>query len=691
MANVWQCRKGTLPNNLECVFRSVSFDDNGEQCNSSCSRGCRDVYNLYPEHDFATGEINYQPTSNDPFRIGDMAQTWENLTGHQTGKNFDYRDFDADTNMHPLYSVSEHNYPTKPRITIDDVGDVFGDDNPAIVHSGWNTEKFYGISNVEMCNRGIYGRFDKKSGMVKHPCLISHIGVPGWVNYTTRNETVKKTLYLGYATDQEIIQFATNLFSDKRVAKRMIDGMIAVKNGEFINLWLLMCNNFVGQKEKSVFMTKVSIKSPNSIYKGHINLANFISLFHNIRNLSWREVFTDENSVEKSITHNVHRDIAMTLSENILNWILNYPELQKITLNNGTTYPTNKRYWFLIPMLRDAMKRGILNKKAMLPQWLVDMIKEKNEPEVRIFGQIMKYNELPEDIKDDYHEAQYHHLDTENKMDLPSNLYPGMLNIKKELAAAGISIQDTVGTQGWGQFLEILKLGRRWSMREVQTAFEQFIQSWCEDKPSLFYDWLDIVVNAPLEPTSTVSKEEFDSIVQKIKDNGGEGLVEVEPEDVQEMEAGCPTMYAEGTMQSSRAFAANILQGSLMYDRLDDGSYKRIMWDSWDEWKAINASSNWHETKGKISHARETSHETFYAMLAKAGIFKKDVKEMKKHFSNEAYEEAMNAHADNIASLESVISTGLDGDEIVDLKGYDPSSDEFTNLTGQEGIWLGEE
>jgi hypothetical protein len=683
--NIFQCRNGVLPGGLECIFRITRMDETGNKKTFGCLRhgGHQgfDHYNLYPEHDPATGDAVYQPTNpSDPFKTGEIILSWENLTSHQSGRNYDFRDFPAD--IHPQYSIAEHNHPTKSFLGEDDLGEIFGDDNPALVHSGWNTEKFYKIPSVEYCQGGIYGHYDPKSDMIMHSCMRSHLGTPGWINYTNRKESAqKKDLYIGYATDEEIISFAGSMFKDKKIALRMADAMLEVKRGKFINLWTLMSNNFVSPKVKREFMNRTSTTSESSIYRGKANLLHFCALYGHIDGMQWYEQVTDANGVTSMVPKATHKDIRIVLKENILNWVLNYPPLKKI-LVGGSKYPTDQRYWFVVLLLKQAKKDGILNKKAMLPDWLINLIKAKNDPEVRLFGEIMNYSQLPAEYKNEYHVAQHAYLGT-TPLDTISSLYPGMINIKKELLGDGKKIDIL----GWGQFLEILKLGRRWSISEIRNAFEHFIPSWLRDEPDIFYAWLQAVADLPMEETDSVSTDEFKELLKK---EGRKAFAEPGP--VQILEHGAVNFnHGEGGLSAGRAFASNILDASLDWEN----------WVTWADWNVVRMPiGNWFEANAKVRIVRESGHETFWAMLAAHGGLIDDRKEidriladqtLNETLSQDAYEEALESSQHNIATTRSTVEAGLDGEDLTNLMCDDPFNGTVTHLDKGEGIWDGEE
>lgn len=683
--NIFQCRNGSLPGGLECIFKIIRKDETGNRKVFGCSKHSGkhgfDHYNLYPEHNQATGDIIYQPSNpSDPYKLGEIVISWENLTSHQSGRNFDSRSFPAD--IHPLYTQSEHNYPTKHFLGPDDLGEVFGDENPALVHPGWTTEKFYGLSMVEYCQGGIYGRYDEKADMVMHPCMRSHTELPNWVNYTNRKEEKpKKDLYIGFSSDNDIVNFANSFFKDVRIASRMSQAMIKVKNGTFINLWTLMSNNFVDHNTKRDFMKRTSVDSLATIYRGRANLQQFWILYNSLDSVSWNNTVLDENGVEISEKCKIYKDFVKIYKENILNWIMNYPLLKEVINKPQSKFEPYDRYWFVILLLKKARKDNILNLKVDIPDWLKNIILEKNDPVIRLFGKAMKYSELPAEYKAEYHDSQLDYVGS-NTWDAVDSRYPGMLNIKKEL----INEKNKIDILGWGQFLEILKLGRRWTMNEIKNAYEHFRVSWFQEDPSIFYDWLDKVVNLPIEDENSLSENEFGKLLEKIGGTENDPIKRKgmkEPEPIQALVYGSDHYnLGDGSLSPQRAFASNIIDASLNWKN----------WETWDDWNVVKMPlGNWFEATGKVRSIREPEHDTFWTMLAAKGGLVDDLRETKKMLPDYVYEEAMKASQENIATLDSIVEGGLDSDDLGELMAYDNSDGSMTHLDKGEGLWHGEE
>ncbi|MCK9429365.1 MAG: hypothetical protein M0R17_05135 [Candidatus Omnitrophica bacterium] len=633
--NVLECKNSRL-GKLKCIFRIIKTDEFGNEIDLGCGKKRKDVYNLYPEFD-SNGDINYQHTNRlDPIKIGEMSTTIENLTQHQSGKQFDFRSFPAD--IHPLYSTSEFNIPNKNNDinNIDQVGEVFGEYNPFLIGTSWNIEKFHGISQVEYCQGGIYGMFDKNTNMTIHACMKSYIGLPNWKNYTYRQEKpIKKELYIGFASNDEIINFASTFFKNKQIASIMSDAMIAVKNGEFINLWTLMSNNFIAHEVKRNFMGKTSIDNLKNIYKGYINFKYFFELYDYIGKVSW---------IENNVTKILPKEMIKLYKENILNWILNHPQLTKITKKEY--YNTNERYWWVIMLVKRALKEGILNKNAIFPQFLVDLIKQKQNYNIKLFND-KSLIDLPAEYKKEYIDSILYNLDSD-KAESINNLYPTMINIKKIIQQdKDFNQLDICG--GWNQFCDILKVGQRWSIGEILNCWEHYKDSFIEDNPRMFYDWLNNISTLPVD---SVLMNNYDDILEL----GGNDF-----------------NLGDGILTSAKLFASNILDNSLYWDT----------WQSWEEFNVIKVPlCNWWEASAKVSRTRESNYETFYTILSSCNVLNN-----KHHYNEEAVENIRSG----ISNFDSMIETDIDSDDYSDLSEFDSHTGEQSHLNGRIGVWRAEE
>lgn len=681
--NIHTCRKGTLKidgsrkNDLLCLYRIVKTDDEGNIISYGCAKCAgkqgHDNYNLFPEVD-ESGDIVYQETNQkDPWKLGETTFIEESLTQHQSGKTYNFRTLPAD--IHPEYSVSEHNNPIISENTDvrndSNVGEIFGDGFPTLVSTAWTTEKYYGINKVEVCNEAIYGKFNIKSNMIMHACLRSYIGTPGWINYTYSNESInKKELYIGYASDEKIKEFAFSHFKNEKIANIMYDAMLLVKKGVFINLWTLMTNNFVDDTIKKSFMAKTSFISNASIYKGRINLKHFCDFYRFIDKMTWikKTINADGKQVKENCS--ISSDIKRMYKENILNWILNYPELKNIELGK-VNYSTSQRYWYVLSLAKLALKEKILNANVLLPNWLSKLAKDKIDPEVRLFGELTTFSKLPAEYKSEYISGLFNHTakDTTKTID---NIYPSMRNIKKDIYGDMKLVHKAVGYSGWGQFCEILKLGQKWSMAEIRNAFEHFIPSWIKNDPSIFYNWLFDISELPIDPIYTVTQDEYNELLKKAKkasiaEIGSQQLLEHGASDFD---------FGDGALSSERAFVRNIL----------DASIKPKDWETWDDWNVCKIPiSKWYEATTRLKVKRNNGHNVFWTKLASCGGLKRDNK-ARQMLINAHLIEALESNEESLANLSGVVEGGLDINDVNDIE----SLNDNYFIRGEE-LCLGEE
>lgn len=666
--NINECKSSKRKDGLECIFRVVNLDHNGMVVGHQCAIKSKDVYNILPETN-SDDTINYQHVNHGiPIRAGDQAVIWESLTQHQTGKSFDAGSGDnAGMEFHPLYSVSEHNFPTKHKLGTTDIGEVFGEENPALVHPGWTEQKFYGKSNVEYCKLGIYGRFDKSNGIIMHKALRPHMDVPGFINYGITKVTSRKTFFLETATIHDIIVYARSVFHEKKTADRMAEGMIASKEGTFINLYILMKNNFATESEIKKFMTDVSFETMGSIYKTKPDIEMFYKLYINLHRVQVQTRTYNETRKEIYTTAKLDPNQVRLYKENMVNWILNYPKWKELIPGLETKYPRDQRYWFLRPLLHRALRVDkILDPNVRLPEWLLNILKEKNDLKVNIFGEQKSVSSLPEDLKSDLITAKHNHLDLKNNMDSVMTMYPGMLNIKTEMKAAGFDPSE-VGSQGWGQFVQILKIGKLWTMLEILTAWERFVPSWIQDEPSPFYEWLNKVANGSSDPVYSLSQDELDEITSK----HGRNPVHAGPQEV--IEEGDTLDGFEG-QQKKKAFASNILGVCSTWEE----------WDSWEDYSADRVLlQTSYDGLMKIKPSREVRNDAVWLQLAKLAargeVFKKDHKDLIHKLTDETRNEA--THPDTDVTVSDGISvTGIDLNDRTDISGYNHSTDEYNML-----------
>jgi hypothetical protein len=373
---------------------------------------------------------------------------------------------------------------------------------------------------------------------------------------------------------------------------------------------------------------------------------------------------------EVIVTSNIRPEDVKKYRENLINWILNYPKWKTILVGTGGRYQRDERYWFLKPMLQRALRVDkVIDPKVKPPEWLLQILKETNEPEVSIFGELKKVSELPEDLRSEFDLAKYSNVRSDTPQDTIMSIYPGMINIKKELVIAGFDPNE-LGVQGWGQFVHLLKIGRLWSMLEITTAWDRFVPSWIQDDPKIFYEWLQKVADSPTDPVYSVSQEELDAITTKL---GKEAII---ADTVVIIEEG-DTLGETGDGMKKKAFAANLLNVSLNWDE----------WESWDDFESDKVPlQSWYETTSRVSKSRESTGDVFWNQLAKlaarGAIFKEDYKNIAKKLCNETRNEAIHPDTDVVVP-DGVIMTGIDTADRQDINGYNSLTDEYSTFSSE--------
>jgi hypothetical protein len=674
--SIYECQLGTK-GNRECVFRITRTDPiTGKPVVHGCMRfggkPGRDFYNLFPETD-KEGYITFQPTNptEAPFwRLGESPITMESLTDNNNGRTYlGFRDIPSDSTLHPLYTHEERNIPTKSYLSDDDVGEIMGDDNPALVNQHWGDIRFIKKDTVEKCKPSIFGVFLPSENMVMSACLRSHVGeVPNWVNYTKRTDKSQKELLVCYATHDEIRKFC-NKYLGSPASERLFDALVLISKGTYINIWSLLRNNFVDKSTIKKIQSAISSVSIDSLYKTEVDIKAHCEFFHLLEKAEWKSSYVDENGNKIDITQRIPREKLRIYKENLLNFILNSPDLKKCLSVPKLT--KSFRYWHVVALMRVALKEGILNPDMSLPQWLVDIIKQKDIPYTKLFGKMMSYKELPHEYKGEFHDVQYLRL---NQVD---DLYPGMRIIKKEVD------HKILGSQGWYQFCEILKCGRIWSINEIKNAFERFVPSWMQDDPSIFLEWVNNIADLPFEDVISMLPDELDSIRKKT------GCVTLDFPKIELMEKGAISL-TDGSLSEARGFAINIMSSIL--PKIDEKTGKPIpwrMWESWEDWNAYKAPiSNWYEATARIKLHKECNHDTFWARMARMGGYFKDKARARKLLTEETMREAMESHEEGLSDLaNSVDEVGLNTDDLFIMNGIDSRNNE----EGRDGLWLGQE
>lgn len=669
---------------LHCAFKMMRKNpETGEVEDLGCQKcGGRghDEYAIYPEFkgsmiDFKLIATDGRIVNNDtnPYVPSDMkigpTVIWENISGHnQNGLNFDFRDFPADSYLHPLYHREERNVPLSSMLDTDDVGEIFGGTEPVLVVPGWNIETFYGHDRVEVCRQGIYGRYDEGTDMVLPKCLRSYTrDIPNWVDYSGRDEWfMPREFFVDGATDESIVAFCHKHFADTTTAERMADALKSIRNGDWINVTTLMTNNFASDSERRDFMEVVSLKTRRDLYKGSVNLQRYCELYTYLDRAEWISSRRDENGKEVQEVKKIPKDICVLFKQNLMNWILNSPTVQNIMVGNES-YGVRERYWYVSEMLRKAKKEKVLDRKVKLPKWLIKQFtNSRNDKKVfDLFGETYDYDEAPKELKDEYVDSIILRL-----KEGPKQLYPGMLKVR--------DIIDS-GKSGpiWFSFLDILNAGRRWNVSEIQTAWDYFQRAWMQEDPSIFWNWVDDMESLPYETEYSVSQDEF---VKKLEKLNGIAMHYPEFQEVIPNENGKPLIGAlelglgDSDISPSRTFAKNLLEC-----QIDDDTFDVIQRNTIDVY----------DGRARVKHRRECSHETFWNELARVGLA--GDKAAKATLSRETHEEFEATRNDSTVTQDSTLEGGFDNGDLDGMKSQDPYSGELSSFEGGPNIWQDEE
>jgi hypothetical protein len=657
LRNVLDKQKCSLPGGLQCVYNIIRRNAiTGEKVYHGCCLHSGDHYNIYPEFESqmqggclvaTTGKVvnnDDNPYIPNDFKVG-LTVVWENVTNqHEDGMNFDFRDFPAD--IHPLYHREARNVPIPLDDDTDPIGEIFGDLSPVLVSTGWMEESWYGHDRVEVCKKGIYGIYDNRINTTKPKCMKSYINqIRGWINYTNQSDTSKpKQFYACEESDELILEFCYKWFN-ATVAERIADGIIYVKNGGYINMWSLLENNFIDEPSRRAFMNQISLKSKKNLYKGSFNIQSYCALYDQIDKMIWPHYYTDESGEVKQKLIQYPEEMRKLFKENILNFIMNHPSLEKTQVGQDSGYKTSQRYWHAMMLFRRAKKEKLINPRQKLPNWLVTQYNDtmRHDCIIVTHDKTVSWNKATKEEKDDFIDAKI--LRVENAKDL----YPHMERVED---IVNYHKQDMM----WFQFCDILKAGRRWNKSEIQSAWEIFNVAYAQDNPSIFWDWVEDFASRPLE--------------DEISING----LEVLQQGAMRLNTG------DGNITGSRSFAANLI-----------GLRTGCTTDSFD----INKMpmQNWYEVtgRGKGGSSRNPK-DIFWENLAKLGGLDNDDFYRERFMSDDDYLEATGGKGDEFYSeveqdilvwspYESIslsTPTGFSDSDIDSMCIYDSRSDDLS-------------
>lgn len=658
--NVQRTQRCNLSGGLVCVYNLVRRDPvTGEKIEYGCSLRSSDFYNIYPEFDEQGNVVNQDPNPTVPsdFKLGPTV-IWENITNqHQDGMSFDFRTFPAD--IHPMYHVEHRNIPIKPREGEDPLGEIIGEGEPALVSSGWVEDTWYGNDRVEKCRFGLYGRKDNRSNLVRPKAAKSYVGeIKDWINFSNQpmhgNE---KQFFVCEESNEEIMNLCKKWFEEK-VANRVFEALVHIKNGGYVNLWKLVENNFVDNETRKNFFRFISTKSKSLLYKRNVNIEHYFRLYDHIGKMKWKHEYIDENGNTVKTVNKIPKEIVKLWRQNILNFILNYPPLQNAVIDRGTGYRTNERYWWAMMMFKRAIdkKDPIANMNMALPQWFVDQYKitGKYDPVIEIHGEKKHWSEANQLEKDDYIEAKIVRVQN------ASDLYPHMERIED-------IIDHHKKDSMWYIFCDILRAGRRWNRTEIQSAWDVFQRSWINNDPAIFWDWVEELACRPIEDEISIDGKE---VIR-------EGAMRLD--------------LGEGNISASRSFASNLI-----------GLRTCCKKDSYD----INKMppQDWYDAKGRSKPGMtKNPKDCFWDLLAKCGGLIGDKRIGEHTIGEQDYQEATMLIGDYESQIEEglagfnvyearslSIETGFSDSDFSQISMYDVDNDDLHPLR-EEDPWQGEE
>ncbi len=425
--------------------------ETGKVEEKGCSLKLKDEYRLYPEHDTNGDVIQNNRASSDPFPPG-VSIIWENDAPNENGLTFSFRRNRAEEyNFHPLYTIKEINEPIiTGAMGNEHVGYAFGESAAALSPGGWANQQVLGIQRVDDCMMGIYGVYNKMEKMVIPKCLRDYTGdIKGWINYTgIPDSRRKKTFFACNESDEKIAKFCNQKFENKDTAAAIYQILIAIKNGEYINLWEALINNGIPREKASAFMEEVSTKSKKTLYS-NMNLHKYYLYWHALNKM------------------NLPEDKVYLFRCHLLNFVLNYPGLRKLdpskppmVMSGGKVYyPPNRRFWWIAMLIKKAIndsKPYLTNPKI---GWFRKLIKEMEKKDTTLLQEEENRHPAVETIA-------------------------SIIGEKKE-------------SQGWNRqmrvFSRILLAGKRWNPPEVKITWEYFKKAFCAKKPEDFWQYVETV------------------------------------------------------------------------------------------------------------------------------------------------------------------------------------------------------
>lgn len=472
--NIFNCRRGLLHGN-RCAFMKYAIDSmSGELAELGCSICRKDEYRIYPEHNTDGTFVHNKTSWTDPFPVG-VDVIWENLSPHDTGLTYSYdrRDIRPEEyNFHPLYTIKDINEP----LVTGTIGDehaayAFGKDFPAISSVAWTIQEVKGLQRMEPCMVGLYAQFNERENMVFPKCLKDYSSdIIDWKNYTTVNTAnpafPRKKFFISEEPISSIAKYCVGWFENTKTAAAIFEILLAMKDGEFVDLKKALHANGVHAQTSKKFRMEVSTMSKRTLYRGNMNLHNIYLYYHALEQL------------------NIPEAKVRIYRANIINFLMNYPGIANIDLNSPPAQrisregrpilPVDKRYWYLIMILRSETlraekgnkKKGVMHKPLInyssIPKWVIEQVKSMTTSD--------KHGFFGDDLKN-----------------------PAVVNIKTML---GIETNSKEKLRRLRVFSRLLEAGRRWNQTEIHLAWYHFNKAYDAKNPQKFWRMIESVRTA---------------------------------------------------------------------------------------------------------------------------------------------------------------------------------------------------
>ena len=623
MKSIYNCRAGNI-GGLYCVYKKPIIDQmtgKVELVMCPCTLKEMDRYVLYPEHDRVTGELIHNNLLSDPIPVG-VDVIWEGISSHDHGLNYNSgRNLRIYNEIHPEYHIHEINKPiTSGDLDIEQIGEIFGENEPTLISQSWNTQYIVATPRVEYCNKAIYGQYNPSEQKIVAKCMRDYTNtIKNWVNYTIYNFSTKKKKFFLCDENKDMVQnYLNNYFSNNPILiSNLMEVIDAISKGEYINLKEIIMAHGISEERTNKFIVTVSTKTKRNLYTRSMNWLNYTYLFNHTYQLYGKS------------------DSGKIIRSNIINFILNCPNIQIDPNKHIGSYSPINRYWLIETPLKRAWKEGIINKN-MLPEWLVKQITFRTSTNkfFKMSGKIMKYSSnLPDDIKSDIADAIYYGkvdkktgiIDIDHKnpsmkrvrdiIDLPKNMNESE---KKRLR----------------KFTKILRSGIKWNITEIRECWKVFNTALSKGNPKHFWNWIDEVIESSYSDL-----------------NG--------------------SLEEDGNISINRQFAMNLFDA-----KIDNGTFDVKPPEFLNRWYYITAKSGG-GTYENGSKSNECMYNTFWNRLALIGGIGKDKKTFKKEVMN-LFEEAK--EFDSVLSDISNFDAGLslDEDDFEVLSVIDPNREDVT-------------